>query len=69
MDMAALQNGILHFRNINLKNVFPIAATISNRKKGELRTLHAVGTVLKPKRQYYNFYIVLVYLQNKVNFN
>ena len=52
VDMVALQHGILQLRNVTLKNVFPIASSICNRKLAELRTLHAAGTVLKPKRQY-----------------
>ena len=52
VHMAALQNGILQLRNVTLKNLFPIAAAICNRKIAELRTIHAAGTVLKPRRQY-----------------
>ena len=52
VDLATLQHGILQLRNVTWKNAFPLASSICNRKSGELRTLHAARTVLKPKRQY-----------------
>ena len=60
VDMAALQHGILQLRNVTLKNVFPLVTPICNRESAELRTLHAAGTELKPKRQYYIECIILL---------
>ncbi|XP_063688224.1 uncharacterized protein LOC134821413 [Bolinopsis microptera] len=52
IDLPSLRHGLLQLINPTLKNLLPVARDICNRNQTVLRTLHASGEALPPKRIY-----------------